>query len=247
MHSPQQDEQLLSCTESGSKPPPSTALAIKSESYLTVSFTTLLGSHVSFPYFFEQDFIDTLLSKGDLSAPNSIPQVLEPSEESAPVTCISNFPNSPSRPGVPLSERLYMSVYSTSSADTELSEFSNPPARRYRVSTTQKMPRKISTVCLCSQNMVKTFNADDDQPEKEQYIRALQSHQVNTLVELRRIEKAFAVLGTSDVSEPMTRACKYMPTKWLVAETNLWLGSYYVDSHGLLTELRGLTKNYPFR
>ena len=25
------------------------------------------------------------------------------------------------------------------------------------------------------------------------------------------------------------------------------LGSYYVDSHGLLTELRGLTKNYPFR
>jgi hypothetical protein len=24
-------------------------------------------------------------------------------------------------------------------------------------------------------------------------------------------------------------------------------GSYYVNSHGLLTELRGLTKNYPFR
>ncbi|EAT85268.1 hypothetical protein SNOG_07802 [Parastagonospora nodorum SN15] len=45
--------------------------------------------------------------------------------------------------------------------------------------------------------------------EKEQYIYALRTHQVNTLVELRRIEKAFAVLGTPDVSEPMTAACKY--------------------------------------
>jgi hypothetical protein len=61
-------------------------------------------------------------------------------------------------------------------------------------------------------------------------IQALRLHQINTLTELRRIERAFAVLGTSDVSEPMTKA---------------W--SYYVDSHGLLTELRGLTKNYPFK
>ncbi|KAH7090272.1 hypothetical protein FB567DRAFT_546498 [Paraphoma chrysanthemicola] len=104
-----------------------------------------------------------------------------------------------------------MSVYSTSSADTDLSEFSNPPARNYRVPTVQKMSRKISTA------------------EKDQYIQALRTHQVNTLRELRRIEKAFAVLGTPDVSEPMTAA---------------W--SYYVDSHGLLTELRGLTRNYPF-
>ncbi|PSN63764.1 hypothetical protein BS50DRAFT_602475 [Corynespora cassiicola Philippines] len=65
--------------------------------------------------------------------------------------------------------------------------------------------------------------------EKERMIQALQSHHVNTLVELRRIEKAFAVLGSSDVTEPMTAA---------------W--SYYVNSHSLLTELRGLTKNYPF-
>ena len=65
-------------------------------------------------------------------------------------------------------------------------------------------------------------------------------------MELRRIEKAFAVLGTPDVSEPMTRACE-RTTEWFVAETDLLLGSYYVDSHGLLTELRGLTKNYPFR
>ncbi|KAF1851873.1 uncharacterized protein K460DRAFT_373777 [Cucurbitaria berberidis CBS 394.84] len=65
--------------------------------------------------------------------------------------------------------------------------------------------------------------------EKTQYIQALRTHQTNTLVELRRIEKVFAVLGTPDCSEAMTSA---------------W--SYYVDSHSLLTELRGLTKNYPF-
>jgi hypothetical protein len=51
-----------------------------------------------------------------------------------------------SRP-IPLSERTYMSVYSSSSADTELSEFSNPPARRYRVPNPSKMPRKITPVC----------------------------------------------------------------------------------------------------
>ncbi|KAH7359916.1 hypothetical protein BKA66DRAFT_514938 [Pyrenochaeta sp. MPI-SDFR-AT-0127] len=65
--------------------------------------------------------------------------------------------------------------------------------------------------------------------EKQQYINALQTHQINTLTELRRVEKAFAVLGTPDCSEPMTLA---------------W--SYYVDSHSLLTEVRGLTRNYPF-
>ncbi|USP80680.1 hypothetical protein yc1106_07954 [Curvularia clavata] len=65
--------------------------------------------------------------------------------------------------------------------------------------------------------------------EKDKYIQALRTHQINTIVELRRIEQAFAVLGTPDCSESMTQA---------------W--SYYVDSHGLLTELRGLTRNYPF-
>jgi hypothetical protein len=39
-------------------------------------------------------------------------------------------------------------------------------------------------------------------------IQALRAHQVNTLVELRRIEKAFAVLGSPDVTEPMTAACR---------------------------------------
>jgi hypothetical protein len=45
-----------------------------------------------------------------------------------------------------LSDRIYMSVYSTSSVDTELSEFSNPPARRYSVPNSQNMPKKLSAV-----------------------------------------------------------------------------------------------------
>ncbi|KAF2639203.1 hypothetical protein P280DRAFT_491100 [Massarina eburnea CBS 473.64] len=65
--------------------------------------------------------------------------------------------------------------------------------------------------------------------EKDQMLHALETHQINTLVELRRIEKEFAVLGSPDVAAPMTAA---------------W--SYYVNSNSLLTELRGLTKNYPF-
>lgn len=42
-------------------------------------------------------------------------------------------------------------------------------------------------------------------------ILALQSHQINTLVELRRVEKAFAILGSSDVAAPMTAACMVYP------------------------------------
>jgi hypothetical protein len=51
-----------------------------------------------------------------------------------------------------LSHRIYMSVYSASSVDTELSEFSNPPARRYSVSNSQNMPKKLSVVRFGVQN-----------------------------------------------------------------------------------------------
>ncbi|KAF2669505.1 hypothetical protein BT63DRAFT_433009 [Microthyrium microscopicum] len=67
------------------------------------------------------------------------------------------------------------------------------------------------------------------QTEKAQLIHALQTHQINTLQELRRIEKVFAEVGTPDVTGPMTSA---------------W--SHYVNSNMLLTELRALTTNYPF-
>lgn len=53
-----------------------------------------------------------------------------------------------------LQDRLYMSVYSTSSIDSDLSEFSNPPARSYRLPNSHKMPRKISVVRLQTDDTV---------------------------------------------------------------------------------------------
>ncbi|KAF2719441.1 hypothetical protein K431DRAFT_296040 [Polychaeton citri CBS 116435] len=65
--------------------------------------------------------------------------------------------------------------------------------------------------------------------QKRALIQALNEHRINTIAELRGIERVFAQIGTSDVTRPMTAA---------------W--TYYVDSNSLLTELRGLTRNYPF-
>jgi len=47
------------------------------------------------------------------------------------------------------------------------------------------------------------------QADKERLIQALNSHQVNTIFELRRIERLFAYIGTPDVTQPMTAACKH--------------------------------------
>ncbi|KAI9716816.1 MAG: hypothetical protein M1812_005156 [Candelaria pacifica] len=74
-------------------------------------------------------------------------------------------------------------------------------------------------------NSSKTISKTD----KDQLIRSLRTHRVNTLTELRRIEKIFAYLDQSEVLEPMTSA---------------W--AHYVNSNNLLSELRGLTRNYPF-
>lgn len=52
---------------------------------------------------------------------------------------------------------------------------------------------------------------------------------MNTITELRRIEKILAYLDSAEVTEPMT-------TAW----------AHYVNSNNLLNELRGLTKTYPF-
>lgn len=67
------------------------------------------------------------------------------------------------------------------------------------------------------------------QQDKSQLIQSLRTHRINTITELRRVEKIFAQLGSADVTEPMTSA---------------WL--HYVNSNNLLNELRGLTRNYHF-
>lgn len=67
------------------------------------------------------------------------------------------------------------------------------------------------------------------QNNKDQLIQSLRTHRVNTITELRRIEKIFAFLDSAEVTEPMT-------TAW----------AHYVNSNNLLNELRGLTRTYPF-
>ena len=67
------------------------------------------------------------------------------------------------------------------------------------------------------------------QNNKDQLIHSLRTHRVNTITELRRIEKIFAYLDSAEVTEPMT-------SPW----------AHYVNSNNLLNELRGLTRTYPF-
>lgn len=102
-----------------------------------------------------------------------------------------------------------MSTYSSSSQD---SVYSTPGPQHYKLSTPMMSnPRAISKT------------------DKDQLIKSLRTHRVNTLTELRRIEKVFAYLDQSEVCEPMTSA---------------W--AHYVNSNNLISELRGLTRNYPF-
>ena len=49
--------------------------------------------------------------------------------------------------------------------------------------------------------------AVDPQAQKQAMIKALNEHRINTIVELRRVERVFASLGSSDVTQPMTAAC----------------------------------------
>ena len=97
-------------------------------------------------------------------------------------------------------------------------------------------------------------NRKDPQAQKQALIDALNEHRVNTIGELRRIERIFASIGSSDLTQPMTAACRYLhraiveSTNCLPSRTSLTpTGVYYVNSNSMLTELRGLTRNYPFR
>ncbi|RYP22166.1 hypothetical protein DL765_001814 [Monosporascus sp. GIB2] len=67
----------------------------------------------------------------------------------------------------------------------------------------------------------------------QRFLSESQTHRVNTLTELCRIERVAASCENEDdaraFQEPMTNAWKY-----------------YVTSNQFLTELSGLTRNYPF-
>lgn len=71
------------------------------------------------------------------------------------------------------------------------------------------------------------------QPSVRKLIKSLESHTVNTMTEIVRIERIAATCEDENdalaFQRPMTEA---------------W--SYYVSSNQFLTELRGLSRNYPF-
>jgi hypothetical protein len=146
MDSPQQEQLRISSLPS---PVPSSAsLDISTARYLTLPTTAPSGPYFCLPGpdTSERDSIDALLIAEDHSVSESTPRTLGPTQDLEPASSftLSVLPSQPCS----LSDRVYMSVYSSSSVDTELSEFSNPPARRYRVPNTPKMSKKISTVRL---------------------------------------------------------------------------------------------------
>ncbi|KAH8684811.1 hypothetical protein BGZ60DRAFT_366248 [Tricladium varicosporioides] len=65
-----------------------------------------------------------------------------------------------------------------------------------------------------------------------QLIESLNTHRVNTLTELRRIERVAA----DSTEEEQLAFQGPMTSAW----------TYYVNSNNFLNELRGLTRNYPF-
>lgn len=52
-------------------------------------------------------------------------------------------------------------------------------------------------------------DSNDPQAQKQALVRALNDHRINTLGELRRVERIFATLGSSDLTQPMTSACTF--------------------------------------
>ena len=56
------------------------------------------------------------------------------------------------------------------------------------------------------------------QAEKEGLIDTLRKRKVNSVVELRRIEKRLAAIGTMDVTEPMTSACTFNEKECLLLQ-----------------------------
>ena len=53
-----------------------------------------------------------------------------------------------------------------------------------------------------------SFQPEEPKSQTDLLIRALEEHRINTLGELRRVERLFATLGDKDLTGPMTSACK---------------------------------------
>ncbi|CAN8100743.1 unnamed protein product [Discula destructiva] len=73
----------------------------------------------------------------------------------------------------------------------------------------------------------------DAQPSVRRLIKSLENHTVNTMTEIVRIER---IAATCDDENDAIAFQRPMTEAW----------NYYVHSNQFLTELRGLTRNYPF-
>lgn len=142
-------KKTISFPHTGSSTATSTSLNISPSSYLTVphSRSSRLPISLPGPAAFDQEGSDAHVYSNQSLASEPGHRIIVPSRSNTPTSlCASQL--SPSLPN-PLSDRLYMSVYSSSSLDTRNSEFSNPPARRYRLpafSNKMSSSQRISAV-----------------------------------------------------------------------------------------------------
>ena len=68
--------------------------------------------------------------------------------------------------------------------------------------------RYIQSYCRASDQMAPA-NRPEPKAQKQALITALKERRINTIGELRRVERIFATLGSSDVTQPMTGACVF--------------------------------------
>jgi len=153
MDSSQQDPNTLQSPASSRA---STSFSIPAANYLTVPSTKPSGFYPSLPgpTSSEEDDLELELyppSRQSTPTSNHFPHILEPPRSRLP----SNQPPSRSPScsegySTAVPGPFYMSVYSTSSAASEQSTYSNPPARVYRVPSFQNMSssRKITVVWI---------------------------------------------------------------------------------------------------
>lgn len=149
MDSPQQDELPLSSPESSRAS--STALSILPSSYLTVPSTRPTGASFILPgpRPFEQEDSDLLVPSLHSRSSTPVPQIQEPLRPRSPGSRLAS-PTSQEYISSP-TEPVFMSVYSASSAESEQSIYSNPPARVYRVPSFRNMsnsrkPTAVGTI-----------------------------------------------------------------------------------------------------
>lgn len=137
------------------------------------------------------------------SSPSSSMQQIEASQAMFDASNITQVrPNFPLCPSAHLRPKL--SKHQTSSFQILLSFIERPPSRPQQTDTCFEMwshhQGEFATMAVVA-------NECDRQAQKLALIEALNEHRINTLGGLRRIERIFATLGSSDLTQPMTAAC----------------------------------------